>query len=217
MHIEFLVEDISGKTALDIIIPKIIEPGVTYSVHSYKGIGRIPKNLNANRDPSKRILLENLPRLLSGFGKAFSGYGKDYQAAIIVVCDLDDKNLGDFLRELNDILNNCNPRPKTRFCIAIEEGESWFLGDIPAIKAAYPKAKDQLLRTYVNDSICGAWELLADVVTTEGSRGLSEKGWVVTGKYKSEWAKNISPHMNIEANLSSSFNHFRDTVRELTK
>lgn len=217
MHIEFLVEDISGKTALDIIIPKIIKPGVTYSAHSYKGIGRIPKNLNANRDPSKRILLENLPRLLNGFGKAFSGYGKDYQAAIVVVCDLDDKNLVGFLKELNDILNNCNPRPETRFCIAVEEGESWFLGDIPAIKAAYPKAKEQLLKTYINDSICGAWELLADVVTPEGSRGLLEKGWVITGKHKSEWAKSISPHMNIDANLSSSFNYFRDTVRDLTK
>ena len=45
MHFEILVEDQSGKKALDILIPKLIGLEHTFKVHSYKGIGRIPKNL----------------------------------------------------------------------------------------------------------------------------------------------------------------------------
>ena len=103
----------------------------------------------------KRILLDQIPRLLRGYGQMHAGYGDDYQATVIVVCDLDDKCLKTFLGELQAVLDTCDPRPKTRFCIAIEEGEAWFLGDIPAIKIEYPKAKDAVIDTYVNDAICG--------------------------------------------------------------
>ena len=38
MHFEILVEDISGKTALEIIIPKIISTQQhTFEIHRYKG------------------------------------------------------------------------------------------------------------------------------------------------------------------------------------
>ena len=46
MHFEILVEDLSGKKALDILVPKIIGDDHSFRVHPYKGIGRIPKNLN---------------------------------------------------------------------------------------------------------------------------------------------------------------------------
>lgn len=66
MHFEILVEDLSGKKALDILIPKIIDmnAGHTFRVHSYKGIGHIPRDLQSVSDPSKRILLERLPKLI---------------------------------------------------------------------------------------------------------------------------------------------------------
>jgi len=38
MHFEILVEDISGKTALEILIPKIISSEQhTFNIHPYKG------------------------------------------------------------------------------------------------------------------------------------------------------------------------------------
>ena len=64
---------------------------------------------------------------------------------MFVVCDLDDKCLKTFLQELYAVLNACNSGPETRFCIAVEEGEAWLLGDTPAVKAAYPMAKDRVL------------------------------------------------------------------------
>ena len=217
MHFEVLVEDLSGQKALDILIPKIIGDGDqhTCEVHFYKGIGRIPRNLKSGTEANKRILLDQLPKLLRGYGKTFAGYSPNYLAAVIVVCDLDDKCLKTFRQELFTVLNACHPKPETRFCIAIEEGEAWLLGDIPAIKAAYPKAKDNVLSRYKNDAICGTWELLADAVSQGGANGLKKKGWVAVGEEKSIWAERIAPHMNVAINASPSFRYFQKKIREL--
>lgn len=211
MHFEILVEDQSGKKALDILVPKIIGARHTCKVIAYKGVGRIPKNMNAGVDTSKRMLLGNLPRLLKGCGKSWT----NYPAAVFVVCDLDDKCLKMFRQELYAVLGACDPQPETRFCIAVEEGEAWLLGDIPAIKAAYPKARDGILNQYVNDSICGTWECLADAVYKGGSEAFSAQGWQTVGAEKSQWAENITPHMDAANNASPSFVYLRRKLLEL--
>jgi hypothetical protein len=212
MHFEILVEDQSGKKALEVLVPKIIGSGHTFDIHSYKGVGRIPKHMRDVDNASRRILLENLPKLLKGYGKTFAGYPESYQAAVILVCDLDDRCLKEFRHSLLAILNACNPRPTTGFCIAVEEGEAWFLGDMNAIKNAYPKAKDAVLSSYVNDSICGTWEKLADAVYSGGAQALSKQGWQTVGLEKSKWAEEISPHMDVRNNESESFCYFRDKL-----
>jgi hypothetical protein len=179
MHFEILVEDISGKKLLDNLVPRIIGNNNTFKVIPYKGIGRIPTKMNNGADAKKRILLDNLPRLLQGYGKTY----QNYPAMVIVVCDLDDKCLKQFRNELITLLNNCNPKPQTRFCIAVEEMEAWFLGDILAIKQAYPRAKEIILKSYENDSICGTWEKLADAVYQGGAIALNKNGWQMVGKW----------------------------------
>lgn len=216
MHFEVLVEDASGKKALDILIPKIIKGQHTFKVIGYRGIGRIPKNLTSSMNVRSHLLLNQLPMLLSAYGKTFANFSTNSSATVILVCDLDAKCLKVFRRELFAVLNACNPRPKTRFCIAIEEGEAWLLGDIPAIQAAFPKAKVNVLNGYKNDSICGTWELLADAVYNGGSSGLKNKGWRAVGKEKSAWAKKIASQMNVDQNTSPSFQYFRNKIRELT-
>ena len=81
MHFEILVEDQSGQKMLDILVPKIIGADHTCKVIAYKGVGRIPKNINAGVDASKRMLLGNLPRRLRGYGK----FWPNYPAAVLVV------------------------------------------------------------------------------------------------------------------------------------
>ena len=103
MHFEILVEDQSGQTMLEILIPKIIGEQHTFRFHDYRGIGHIPKNLTSRTDARKRILLDQLPRLLKGYGKTFAGYSPNYPAAVIVVCDLDDKCLKAFRQELFEL------------------------------------------------------------------------------------------------------------------
>lgn len=216
MHFEILVEDQSGKRALEVIVPKIVGPQHTIRVISYKGIGRIPKDLGNIADASKRILLQCLPKLLRGYGRTYSNYPQDYHAVVIVVCDLDDKCQRDFRKELREILQTCTPRPNTAFCFAIEEGEAWFLGDVRAIKKAYPRAKEGILSSYVNDSICGTWERLADAIYPGGSQALSKNGWQAIGKEKSVWSEKIAPHMDVDLNSSPSFSYFRDKIRKLS-
>ncbi len=215
MHFEILVEDRSGKKALDVLTPKIIGAQDTFRVIGYRGIGRIPQNLTPKTNAEQRILLDRLPKLLRGYGQTFTNYPANYPAVLFVVCDLDDNCLKTFRQELLAVLHACNPRPDTRFCIAIEEGEAWLLGDIHAIKAAYPQAKDTVLNGYVNDSICGTWEVLADAVFPGGSRALAGRGWQAVGKEKSVWATKISPLMDVENNVSPSFQYFRGKLRAL--
>lgn len=213
MHIEILVEDTSGKKALDILVPKIIGNRHTFKVTAYRGVGRIPRNLRSVVDARKRILLDRLPRLLAGYGRTFAQYPEGYRATVVVVCDLDDKCLKEFRQELLAVLNACNPQPETRFCIAVEEGEAWLLGDIAAVKTAYPGARDDVLDRYENDSICGTWELLADAVYAGGSGELKKKGFQAVGKEKSAWSEKIVPLMDVEANGSPSFQYFRGKLQ----
>jgi hypothetical protein len=214
VHFEFLVEDQSGKKALEVLVPSILGPRHTFAIHSYKGIGRIPKDMKDAADPAKRILLTNLPKLLKGYGRTFAGY-QLYKAAVVLVCDLDNRNLKTFLGELQEILKACHPKPETRFCIAIEEGEAWFLGDMPAVKSAYPNADLKVLQGYKNDSICGTWEILADAIYPGGSKKLIAKGWQAVGAEKFRWAERIAPQMHIDVNESPSFCFFRSEIRVL--
>jgi hypothetical protein len=215
MHFEILIEDISGKTALEILIPKIISDENTFNIHPYKGIGRIPEGLQPSSDPKRRILLDQLPKLIQGYGNTFAGYPSNYPAVLIIICDLDDRCLSDFRRELLNCVDKLAIKPETYFCIAIEEGEAWYLGDINAIKTAYPKAKDAVLNFYRNDSVCDTWEKLADAVFSGGVQSLAKLGWQAVGKEKTDWANNISPHMNVDINQSPSFCYFRDKLRSL--
>ena len=85
MHFEILIEDQSGGKAMEILFPKLLQGEITFRIHSYKGIGRIPEGLKPGGDANKRILLSQLPRLLHGYGKVPDC------GTIIVICDLDDK------------------------------------------------------------------------------------------------------------------------------
>ncbi len=213
MHFEVLVEDQSGCAALDILLEKMLgrnHGDHSWRTHAYKGLGHIPRNLHASRDPSRRLLLSRLPELIRGYGNSL---GSD--SSVIVVVDLDDRDCTAFKNELLDIVRACDPRPTVLFRIAIEESEAWLLGDQVAVKAAYPRAREPVLSRYLQDSICGTWEVLADAVHPGGSADLKKLGWGRTGAAKREWATRIAPHMDPDRNISKSFQVFRDGVRHL--
>jgi hypothetical protein len=214
MHFEILVEDQSGKKAMDILVPKIVGRNHTWNIRFFKGIGHIPKNMRNAKMVTNQMLLNNLPKLLRAYGRTFAGY-VNYPAAVVVICDLDDRECSGFRQQLVGILNACNPKPDTRFCIAIEEGEAWLLGDLPAVKAAFPHAKENVLNSYVNDSICGTWEKLADAVLPGGAASLSARGYRMVGFEKAKWAEKIPPHMTVKTNRSPSFQYFLAKLGEL--
>nr|WP_295776272.1 DUF4276 family protein [Rhodoferax sp.] len=212
MHIEVLVEDSSGEKLLAQLLPQILgEQGVahTWRLKSYKGIGRIPRGLTAKADPAKRILLDQLPRLLQGYGKT---PGID---AVVVVVDTDRRDCKAFLRELKSLAASCKPAPRTLFRLAIEEMEAWYLGDRVALQNAFPHAKRDVLDRYVQDSVCGTWELLADAIHAGGAAAIKKAGWPLPGQLKHEWAEKIGPLMSLDHNASPSFGKFRDGLSRL--
>lgn len=215
MHFEILAEDESGGIVLDIVMEKIFGPngsGHSWEIRPHRGLGHLPEDLRSAGDPAKKLLLDRLPALLRGYGKSL-----DESSAVVVVVDCDDRDCLAFKRELLGVLDACAPRPNALFRIAVEESEAWLLGDRPAVKAAYPNAKDAVLDGYEQDSICGTWELLADAVRPGGAGRLRKAGWPAPGQAKCEWAERIAPRMNPDGNRSPSFRAFCDGVRRLAE
>lgn len=213
MHFEILVEDSSGAKLMESVLPKLLgEQGNPHSwrVHGYNGIGRIPKKeMDARADPAKRMLLDRLPGILRAHGKT---HGID---AVVVILDTDKRDCVDFLAELKALAAGCNPAPNTLFRLAIEEVEAWYLGDRQALEKAYPRAKADVLNRYVQDSVCGTWELLADAIHPGGSAAIKKAGWPLPGQIKHEWAEKIGPLLDPDRNVSPSFGKLRDGLRRL--
>ena len=213
MHIEILVEDSSGAKLLESLIPRILGSDAphTWRIHPYKGVGRLPTDLKPRQNPNKRILLSQLPRILQGYGKTPA------IDAVLVVLDSDDNDCASFLAELKDVLRSCDPAPRTLFRLAIEEVEAWYLGDREALLEAYPKARLEVLKRYVQDTPCGTWELLADAILPGGSAALKKAGWPLPGQMKHEWAAKIGPLLDLDRNTSPSFGKLRDGLKRLVQ
>ncbi len=212
MHIEVLIEDSSGEKLLQVLLPQLLGQHAdphTWRLHSYKGIGRVPRGLTSKADPAKRILLDQIQRLLRGYGKT---PGID---AVVVVLDVDKRDCKALLKELKKLADACEPAPNTIFRLAIEEVEAWYLGDQAALLSAYPRAKRPVLDSYIQDSACDTWELLADAVYPGGSAAIKKAGWPLPGQIKHEWAERIGPLMSLDDNASPSFGKFRDRLRQL--
>ena len=114
MHIEILVEDLSGSELLECLMLKF--SGITYRIHHYKGVGKLPKGLKPGTGAAKRILLDQLPRLLRGYGRIPLP-----DQLVLVVFDSDRNSCKDLLTELKHLAAKCNPCPKVMFRLAIEE------------------------------------------------------------------------------------------------
>lgn len=207
MHFQFLIEDQSSATLIELLMKKISlnNKNVTFNCKAFKGIGGFTKK-NTVKETKSGKLLNDLATYLRGFDKRL----RNIPAVIVVVVDNDDRNTEDFLTELKQVSHNNSINIDHVFCIAVEEVEAWILGDEKAILKAYPSAKLLHLRTYVQDSICGTWEVLADVIYPGGVLKLKKdcSTYIEIGKYKNEWAKNIGSHMDIRHNNSPSFQYF---------
>ena len=214
MHFEILAEDQSGSIALEHIFEKILGANYTehsWRMHPFRGKGRLPDNFYESPNPKNQQLLNNLPRLLRGLGKSLD----ESTSVVVVVVDLDDDDCMRFKQDLLNVLNGCNPRPRTLFRIAIEESEAWLLGDRAAVRAAYPNAREAVLDGYVQDSICGTWEVLANALYQGGAARLEQLGFPADGEAKCDWARKIAPRMDVDSNQSKSFQVSRDGVRKL--
>lgn len=207
MHFQYLVEDQSGAALIRILMQKIVElyPNATYDCKGFRGIGGFTRK-NTIKETKTGKLLNDLATYLRGFDRSL----QSFPSVIIVVLDSDDHDVQQFRSELEAGAMQNMIKIDHVFCLAVEEIEAWLLGDRHALLSAYPHAKMHVLNTYVQDSICGTWEVLADAVYPGGTSKLSREhaSFIEIGKLKAEWAQNIGIHMDLKSNESPSFNDF---------
>jgi hypothetical protein len=196
MRIHVLVEGPSEKALLDLWLPRFLPHGHSFKIIPHRGKGKIPSDPASKPDPKRQGLLDQLPAKLRAYGKELNAETD----RLLVLVDLDRDDCQTLKNRMLELLKHCDPPPTVLMRIAIEETEAFYLGDKTAIKKAFPRCKLQKMDSYVQDSICGTWELFRDVIGD-------------TGDNKVEWAKTIGLHLTpkwkgTEANASHSFRQF---------
>lgn len=213
LYIQFMIEDQSSAVLIDILMEKLKQtyPDFTWDIKAFRGIGGFtPKNTVKETKTGK--LLNDLATYLSAFDKRLQGF----TAAVFVVVDNDTRETERFHFELEQVASRKGITIDHVFCIAVEEVEAWLLGDRAAIEHAYPSAKQSVLNSYTQDSICGTWQLLADAVYRGGIRKLKKDcpTYIEMGEIKAEWAGKIGKYMQPSENKSPSFCFFLKELEE---
>lgn len=202
MHLEVLVEELSAEIALGLLVPLIVGPGATVSVHAYQG---------------KRDLLAKLPGRLRGYAR----WIRENDTRVVVLVDEDRQDCRRLKAALERAAADAGLTTKTAARqqepffvlnrLAVEELEAWFFGDCDAIRAAYPGVPASLengRRFRDPDAVAGGtWEQLEKV--------LQDAGYHPGGLAKTVAAREIAAHMDPDRNRSTSFRSFREGLRAL--
>jgi hypothetical protein len=147
--------------------------------------------------------LDRLPATLRAYGRALNPAAE----RVLVLVDLDADRCMDLKGRMTALLDLCDPAPAVLFRIAIEETEAFYLGDPAAIRRAFPQARLNKMRDYVQDNVCGTWELFRDVIGAQSED-------------KVEWAARMGEQLGTDwrgtqANRSPSFRQFCIALRKL--
>lgn len=193
-RLDVLVEEPSAEAALKVLLPRIV-PGVPFQIIPFNG---------------KDSLLRKLPVRL----RDYAHYWAEAGLRIVVLVDRDNDDCKVLKARLLKMADEAGlPLQAAVFRIVIEELEAWFLGDVPAVCAAYPKVPVSLgSQSRFRDPEAvpgGAWEGL--------EQALQKHGYHKKGLLKVQAAVEIAQHMDVENNRSQSFQVFRDGLRCLLK
>lgn len=176
------------EAALLELIPKI-RPDASFDLHPFRG---------------KPDLLNKMPGRLRGY---LHWHTDDLR--VVVVVDRDDDDCRYLKQRIMDMSQLAGMPLLCR--IAIEELEAWLIGDVAALRQAYPGVPASLgnraAYRYPDEISGGTWEAL--------ERVLKRAGYYATGMPKVEVASRVAEHMDPENNRSVSFCVFRDGIRGL--
>ena len=207
MRVEILSEDRSGGVVLQRLTNCILKQYTsefTSYLRPHRGCGYWPAHPDEKPEPLAAGLLELLPAKLRAYDKVYAGTD-----IIVIVCiDSDEHDPEELMSKLKDTCRRYARDLSTVIAISVEEMESWILADKNAILLAYPDADLERLSEYEQDSICGTWEVLCDVLLREQSHRIKKIGYPAIGQYKATWAEKISKYMLPGNNVSPSFKKF---------
>jgi hypothetical protein len=190
------VEGPSEEAFLKGWLPRFLPSAHTFKIIPHRGKGKLSGDPSRKPDPKRQGLLDQLPAKLRAYGKAL----RPDTDRVVILVDLDDDACHALKKRLVTLLKFCEPRPIVLFRIAIEEVEAFYLGDRNAIKVAFPRARLHKMKSYVQDSICGTWELFQMVIGAQSED-------------KVAWAESMGRYLTVNwkgprANLSPSFQQF---------
>lgn len=188
------------EIALEALLPKLVRSDISINIRQFQ---------------CKDELLKLLPARLKGYAQWLPS-----NAVVLVVVDRDDDDCSVLKQRLEraacdaGLTTRSNPGQagfQVINRIAIEELESWFFGDWPAMCAAYPKLRASIpQRAGLRDPDAikgGTWEAL--------ERELKRKSYFKAGLRKLELARTVSPMMDPTRNRSASFSSLRQALQAL--
>lgn len=211
MHIEILTEDKSGAKIVKRMAQQIcdsLNSDVDISVRPHKGCGNIPENLDARPPRFAGALLDLLPAKCRAYNKVYG----NTDACLVVIMDSDNNDPKILREELYAITHMYAPDLRTVVGLCTEEVEAWLLGDQQAVLKAYPNADMDGFDSYVQDSVCGTWEVLCKIVCPDNYEDVIDIGYPAIGQYKARWANEISLYMDANRNISPSFISFKKAL-----
>lgn len=200
-QIEFLVEEPSAEEALRHVLPRLVRGRARWKLinlgSKYKLLKALPGRLAAYRDRAAR--------------------GEPLRVVVLVDRDTDDcaslkRQLEDMARKAG-LATKTHPDAQGRFHvvnrIAVEELESWFIGDAMALRQAFTSlpAVDVDKGMFRNPDNGGSWEAL--------HRFLKKHGIYRSSYPKIDAARRIAPNLDLQANRSRSFQVFVQGVEAL--
>lgn len=207
MRIEILTEDKSGALVVERLVTRILrnlEVKADIAVRPHRGCGSFPKNPDEKPQKFAGALLDLLPAKCRAYNRTLKS-----EDILVVIMDSDDKDPQILKEKLHNCCKRYAPNVKSVIGLCTEEIEAWLLGDREAVMASFPEADELAFEEYVQDSICGTWEILCKIVCPDNYDDLLEIGYPAIGHYKAIWADEISKNMNPDLNVSQSFNNFK--------
>lgn len=211
MHIEILTEDRSGSVVVDRLVRRLLEDeGVeaTVAVRPHRGCGSLPKDWDMRPVKFASSLLDLLPAKCRAYNKVYG----NTDTILVVIMDSDSNDPDELRKELYRVCKKYARDVRSVIGLCTEEVEAWILGDVKAIMKAYPDCDLKAYQEYVQDSICGTWEMLCRVTSPDNYEDMIDIGYPAIGHYKARWADKISPFMEPSVNISPSFMTFKNAL-----
>jgi hypothetical protein len=177
LRLHILVEGPSEEALLKTWFPRFL-PQHTFRIIRHEGKGKLSARPSDRPIPRHTGLLDLLPATLRAYGRSLD----PATDRVLVLLDLDRDSCLDLKQRLTLTLEACNPKPTVLFRFAIEETEAFYLGDQAAIRRAFPDARLKRMQHYIQDSICGTWEVFQQVI---GANIEDKPGW----------ARRMAPHL----------------------
>jgi hypothetical protein len=186
MKVHVLVEGPSELAFFDRWLPRAFARH-EFVTHPHQGKGSFPRHPEKPPLPRRFGLLDLLPATL----RAYSASPEMKDVGVLIVVDADNDVVVQLEQRIVEIVR-ANAPTRAVVCLAIEETEAYYLGDLRALKAAFPSADMVAAGAYVPDSIVGTAERFGEIV---GDDGLRKVAWAETmgERVTTDPAKSRSP------------------------